>query len=211
MKLYYSPGACSFAPHIMAHELGLKIDMIKVDLKSHTTEKGEDYYKISPKGSVPALLLDNGELLTEGPVISQYLCSQKKDQKLMPHEGDLRRFKVLEWLNFTTSELHKTFSVFFSAPREYADEGIRKVVIEKTKANLLKKIDHVEKSLAAKGPYLTGSEFSPADAYMFTVLSWAKPLGIELSGHPKVMGFLETVGNRPAVQEAKAMEGAGKK
>jgi glutathione S-transferase len=206
MKLYYSPGACSMAPHIVAHELGLNIEIVKVDLRSHTTEKGEDFYKIAPKGSVPALLLDSGELLTEGAVISQYLCSQKKDQKLLPPESDQRRFKILEWLNFTTSELHKTYSVFFSAPRDFADESVRSLVIEKAKTNLFKKLDHVEKSLAANGPYLTGPEFSPADAYLFTVLSWSKSVRIELSAYPKIMGFLEMVSLRPAVQATRAKE-----
>lgn len=211
MKLYYSPGACSLAPHIVAEELGVKLEVVKVDLKKHETEKGEDYYKIAPKGSVPALMTDAGDLLTEGPAISQYLCSLKMGQTLLPEASDFRRFRVLEWLNFTTSEIHKTFSVLFTAPREYSDEAVKKQVIESAKKRLHSKFEVIEKSLAKEGPYLTGSQFSPADAYLYTVLGWAKPMGVDLSRFSKILGFLETCGARPAVQRARAAEGTAQK
>lgn len=207
MKLFYSPGACSLAPHIVANELGLKIETVKVDLKAHKTEKGEDYYKIAPKGSVPALLLDNGELLTEGPAISQYMCSLKSEQKLLPSIEDLRRYRVLEWLNFITSELHKNYGNIFAATREYANEQERDAIVKNAKTRLAAKYAVVETALSENGPYLTGTEFSPADAYLYVVTSWAKPIGVDLSAFPKVMGFWEAVNGRPSVQKARAEEG----
>lgn len=206
MRLYYSPGACSLAPRIIAEELGLKLDFTRVDLRTKLTDDGKDFLKISPKGAVPTLEIATGEILTEGTVIHQYLCDQAPGQKLLPMYGQIKRYRVMEWLNYIATEVHKAFSPLFSAGRDYSDETIKNSVSGKNREKLYSKLDFIEKELQ-KGPFLMGDEFTVADAYLFNVLSWSKLVGVDLSRYSAIMGFWERVNQRPAVQRAKAAEG----
>jgi glutathione S-transferase len=198
MKLYYSPGACSLSPHIVARELGFPLELKKVNTKDKTIDGGGDYWKVNPRGYVPALELDNGQVLTEGPAIVQYLADQKPDAGLAPKAGTFERYRLQEWLNFLTSEIHKTFSPLFkpNTPEDY-----KKIA----KENLAGRFDWLEKQLAGK-EYLTGS-FSVADAYLFVLLGWTKPTQIDLSRWPNLQAFHRRVGSRPKVKEALQAEG----
>ncbi len=194
MRLYYSPGACSLSPHIVALELGLPVETIKADLKTKKTEKGDDFLKINPKGQVPTFQLDNGEVLTEGPAIVQYMASLAPEKRLIP--DGFEKFRQLEWLNFISTELHKGFSPLWG---EISPEQK-----EKTIANLTKKIQLLEPALS-KGQFLMGDNFTAADAYAFTVLSWAKHVNVPT---PKfIQDYLGRVAARPAVQAALKAEG----
>jgi glutathione S-transferase len=198
MKLYYAPGACSLSPHIVARELGLPIELKKVNTKDKTIEGGGDFWKVNPRGYVPALELDNGQVLTEGPAIVQYLADQKADAGLAPKWGSVERYRLQEWLNFLTSEIHKSFSPLFkpNTPEEY-----KKIA----KENLAGRFDWLDKQLASK-EYLLGS-FSVADAYLFVLLGWTKPTQIDLSRWPNLAAFHKRVGSRPKVKEAMQAEG----
>lgn len=198
MKLYYSPGACSLAPHIMLREAGLSFQPVLASTKTKKLQDGTDYLTINPKGQVPLLELDDGTRLSEGPVIGQYIADQVPAKKLIPPTGTMERYRVLEWLNFITSELHKGFSPLFNpAIPEEAKAVFR--------ARLADRFKWIDSQLAGKA-YLTGDAFTPADAYLFTVSRWAKPVGVELSG-ANLAAFVERVGARPAVQEALKAEG----
>ena len=199
MKLYYSPGACSLSPHIVARELGIPLQLQKVNTKDKSMEGGGDYWQVNGKGYVPLLELDNGERLTEGPAIVQYLADQKPEAGLAPKAGSFERYRLQEWLNFTTSEIHKQFSPLFrpTTPEDY------KPIARENLANRFKWLD---KQLAGKD-YLLGKQFSVADAYLFTVLRWTTPLKIDLSPWPNVAAYLERVGKRPKVREALQEEG----
>lgn len=199
MKLFYSPGACSLSPHIVLNELGLPYSVEKVDLKRHTTDDGADYYTINPKGYVPALQLDNGEVLTEGPAIVQYLADQKPQANLLPPAGSLERARVQEWLHFIGTEVHKTLAALFNP-------SITPEARSKTIDTFGKRLDFVEQALQGKD-YLTGNTFSVADAYLFTIVNWAPMLKIDLSPWPTVMQFQKRVANRPAVQKTLQAEG----
>jgi glutathione S-transferase len=198
MKLYYSPGACSLSPHIVSKEAGIHLTMQKVSTKDKTMEGGGDFWKVNPKGYVPALELDDGQVLTEGPAIVQYLADQKPDSGLAPKAGTIERYKVQEWLNFVTSEIHKQFSPLFrpTTPDEY------KTIAKENLANRFKWLD---KELGAR-EYLTG-RFSVADAYLFTVLRWTVPTKIDLGAYPNLAAYLKRVAARPKVKEALAAEG----
>jgi glutathione S-transferase len=174
MKLYFAPGACSLSPHIVLRESGTLFDLEQVDLKAKQTKSGADYLRINPKGQVPVLQLDNGETLTEGPAIVQYIADQKPTSGLVPAVGSLPRYRVQEWLNYITSELHKSLGALFNpaTPADY-----KELV---TKEQLPKKFAYVNLQLAGK-QYLMGDAFSVADAYLFTVLNWANFLKIDLS------------------------------
>ncbi len=197
MRLYFSPGACSLSPHIVAREADLPVELIRVDTKTHTTTDGGDFYKINPMGYVPTLLLDNGEILTEGPAIVQYLADQNPTSSLMPKGYD--RYRVLEWLNFITAELHKQFSHLFSAktPAEYK---------EILREDLIRKFALLDKKLAGKS-YLTGENFTVADAYLFVVSNWSRFHKIDLAQWPNLKAFMDRVKARPKVQEAMKAEG----
>lgn len=199
MKLFYSPGACSLSPHIVLNELGLPYSVEKVDLKRHTTADGADYYTINPKGYVPALQLDNGEVLTEGPAIVQYLADQKPQANLLPPAGSLERARVQEWLHFIGTEVHKTLAALFNP-------SITPEARSKTIDTFGKRLGFVEQALQGKD-YLTGNTFSVADAYLFTIVNWAPMLKIDLSPWPTVMQFQKRVANRPAVQKTLQAEG----
>ncbi len=199
MKLYYSPGACSLAPHIVLLEAGIPFSMEKVDLRTKKTEKGADYSTINTKGGVPALQLDDGRILTEGPAVVQYLADQKPESGLAPRHGSFERYQLMEILNYITSEVHKGFSPLFN-PTTPADW--RSVAI----SNLEKRFDWLSGFLGKK-PYLLGDAFTVADAYLFTVLSWSSHVGIELAKWHVLTDYLARVGHRPKVQEALKAEG----
>ena len=203
MKLYYSPGACSLSPHIVARELGIPVELKKVNTKDKTIEGGGDYWKVNGRGYVPALELDNGQVLTEGPAIVQYLADQKPEAGLAPKNGSLERYRLQEWLNFLTSEIHKSFSPLFkpNTPEDY-----KKIA----KENLAARFDWLDKQLAGKD-YLTGKAFSVADAYLFVLLNWTKFQNIDLARWPNLAAFHARVGARPRVQEALQAEGLLKK
>jgi len=199
MKLYYSPGACSLSPHIVAREAGIGIELKKTSTKDKTIEGGGDYWKVNGKGYVPALELDGGQVLTEGPAIVQYLADQKPDSNLAPKAGTFERVRLQEWLNFITTEIHKGFSPLFkpNTPDEY-----KKIVRE----NLGVRFDWLDKQLAGKD-YLAGKSFSVADAYLFTVLRWSEPVKLDLSRWPNIVAYIARVAARPKVREALKLEG----
>lgn len=194
MKLYYSPGACSLSPHIVALELGLPVEIIKVNVRTKKLETGEDFRTISPKGQVPTLQLDNGEILTEGVAIVQYMASLTPGQKIIP-EG-FEKFRQLEWLNFISTELHKGFSPLFG---DASPE-----VKEKAISNLTQKMQYLEPALN-KGTFLMGDHFTAADAYAFTVLSWSKHVNVLTPNF--IQEYLGRVLARPSVQSALKAEG----
>jgi glutathione S-transferase len=199
MKLYFAPGACSLSPHIVLRETGSTFDLEQVDNKEKKTKSGQDYWTINPKGQVPVLELDNGERLTEGPVIVQYIADQKPGSGLAPAAGTLERYRVLEWLNFITSELHKSYGPIFRPTTPDAFKAI-------SKENLAKRFDWVNAQLAGR-QYLMGDKFTIADAYLFTVLRWAPRIEIDLAKWPNLKAYVDRVAARPKVQEALKAEG----
>ena len=199
MKLYYSPGACSLSPHIALLEAGLPYDLIKVDLRAKKLENGDDFLKVNPKGQVPVLALDSGELVTEGPVIVQMIADKAAGKNLAPARDSADRYKLLEWLNFITTELHKSFGPMFSPV--LADEA--KAFF---KDRVMGKFRYVESQLAGRD-YLMGSHFTVADGYLFTMLSWADRMKFDLSDMPNLLAYKARVGARPKVQEALTKEG----
>src|SRR5256885_6025710 len=194
MKLYYAPGACSLSPHIVAREAGIPIQLQKVNTKDKSMEGGGDFWQVNPRGYVPVLELDNGERLAEGPAIVQYLADQKPEAHLAPKAGSLERYRLQEWLNFLTSEVHKQFSPLFkpNTPDDY------KAI---AKQNLATRFDWLDKQLAGQD-YLMGKQFTVADAYLFVLLNWTKPTGIDLARWPKLPALHARLGSRPTVQEA---------
>lgn len=199
MKLFYAPGACSHAPHILLREAGLNFTLEKVDLATRKTESGIDYNTINPFGYVPALQLDSGEVLTEGPAIDQYIADLAPAKGLAPANGTPGRYKLQSWLNFVSTELHKQFSPLFNkaVPDEY-----KKMAIEKIQG----RIETVDAHLS-KQNYLLGDSFTAPDAYLYTVLNWAKYFNIGFDKWPAVKAFMERVAARPAAQEAAKAEG----
>ncbi len=191
MKLYYSPGACSLSPHIVLAESGLAFDLEKVNLAAKKTEHGADYWKINPKGYVPTLELDNGQLLTEGPAIVQYLADLVPQKKLAAPAGTLERYRLQEWLNFISTELHKSFSPLFN-PK--APDDWKSMVREL----LNRRLEIVARHLEGRS-YLMGEDFTVADAYLYTVLSWAKHVKLDLSSMPMLSAYMDQVAARPAV------------
>jgi glutathione S-transferase len=199
MKLYYAPGACSLSPHIVLLEAGLPFTLEKVDLKTKKTEKGADYTTSNSKGAVPALQLDNGQVLTEGPAVVQYLADLKPETGLAPPAGSFERYRLMELLNYITSELHKSFGALFNP-------GISADWKAATLANLDKKFEWLTKYLGNK-TYLMGDAFTVADSYLFTVLSWSTHFGIDLARYHVLTAYIARVGRRPKVQEALKAEG----
>ena len=199
MKLYYTPGACSLSPHIALLEAGLPYDLVKVDLRAKKLENGDDFLKVNPKGQVPVLALDSGELVTEGPVIIQMIADKVAAKNLAPARDSADRYKLLEWLNFITTELHKNFGPMFSPV--LADEA--KAFF---KDRVLGKFKYVDSQLAGRD-YLMGSQFTVADGYLFTMLSWADRLKFDLSDMPNLVAYKARIGARPKVQEALTKEG----
>ena len=199
MKLYYTPGACSLSPHIVAHELGIALQLDKVDLKTKQIEGGADFVSINPKGYVPALELDNGELLSEGPAIVQYLADLKPESGLAPANGTFARYRLQEILTYINSEIHKSYSPLFN-PNTSAE------VRAEREEYLRKRYTLIEKKLGEQ-PYLLGSSYSVADAYLFTVTNWSNHLKLDLTAFPNLLAFQKRVGERPAVQAALRAEG----
>ena len=200
MKLYFSPGACSLASHIVLHELGLPAEIVKVDTKKKLTKAGEDFWKINPKGYVPALALDDGSLLTEGPAILQYLADRKPDSGLAPANGTMPRYRLQEWLGYINSEIHKTFSTFFIPTSSDAEK-------QAAGERLAQKFNWVQEQLQGKS-FLMGETFTVADAYAYTVIGWTAFVGIDLGKWPGLKAYRERIGARAAVQAAHAAEKA---
>jgi glutathione S-transferase len=198
LKLYYSIGACSLSPHIALREAGLDFTLEKVDLKSKQTGSGGDIRQENPKGMVPVLVLDNGEVLTEGPAIVQWIADQKPESGLAPPCGTMARYRLAEWLNFVTSELHKTYSPLFNADAPEAYKTI-------ARATLVERYAFVNEKLTGKS-YLMGEQFSVADGYLFTVTNWARLVKFDLAPYPNVVAFQDRVRHRPHVMEAMKAE-----
>ena len=199
MKLYYSPGACSLAPHIVLHEAGLAFEPVLASTKTHKLADGTDYYTINPKGYVPLLELDNGERLSEGPAIVQYVADQVPAKNLAPANGTMARYRLQEWLNFITSELHKGIGGLFNPAMPEEAKALMR-----TKA--LARLGWVNEQLEGKS-YLMGDTFSVADAYLFTVVGWTKLVGVDVSSLSHLGAFVARMAARPAVQAAMKAEG----
>lgn len=199
MKLYYSPGACSLSPHIALCEAELSYELMLVDIQQATLENGRDYHTINPFGYVPALELDNGETLLEGPAIVQYIADQVPDKRLAPPAGSLDRYRLQQWLNFISTELHKGLGALFNpALPDDARELFKGIVGQR--------LDVLAPQLEAT-PFFMGGTFTVADGYLFTVLGWCPHIGFDLSRWPTLGAYLERVGARPAVQSALKEEG----
>jgi glutathione S-transferase len=199
MKLYYSPGACSLSPHIVLREAGLAFEPVAAPTKTHKLPDGSDYYAVNPLGYVPLLELDDGTRLREGPAIVQYIADQVPHKNLAPANGTLPRYRLQEWLTFVGTEVHRSFSPLFNPAMP--EEG-KKIYRDR----ILSRLQWLDGQLQGKD-FLMGDPFSVADAYLYTVLRWAKPQGIELAAYPHVLAHQERVGARPAVQEALKVEG----
>jgi glutathione S-transferase len=199
MKLYYAPGACSLSPHIALLEAGLPYELVKVDLRAKKLENGDDYLQVNPKGQVPALALDSGELVTEGPVIVQMIADKVASKNLAPARDIAERYKLLEWLNYITTELHKNIGPMFSP-----------VLSDDAKAffkdRATSKFKYIDGKLSGHD-YLMGKQFTVADGYLFTMLRWADGLKFDLAGLSNLMAYKARVGARPMVQEALTKEG----
>jgi len=199
MKLYFAPGACSMAPHIALRETGATFDLEKVDLAQHKTASGEDYTKINPKGYVPALKLDDGGVLTEVGTVLQYIADRKPDSGLAPAMGTMERYRLMEWLNFISSEIHKAFGPFWKPDTPEATK-------QSAKAQLARRFDYVESRLGER-PWLMGDRFTVADIYLFVVVNWTNFHNIDISKSSKLKDFMSRVAARPKVQEAMKAEG----
>ena len=199
MKLYFAPGACSLSPHIVLRETGLNFELEQVNNQEKKTKSGQDFWAVNPKGQVPVLELDNGEKLTEGPIVVQYLADQKPAAGLLPPAGSMERYRVQEWLNFITSELHKSFGPIFrpTTPEEFKNIS---------KENLGKRFDYLDKHFAGR-QYLMGDKFTVADAYLFTVLRWTARIQMDLGKWPNLKAYVDRIAARPKVQEALKAEG----
>ncbi len=200
MKLFYKPGACSLATHIILHEIGVAFYIDEVDTEAGTTAAGLDYASINPKGYVPALQLENGDVLSEGAAILQFIADQHADLKLTPPAGSLERARLQEHLNYTSSELHKAFGPFFSSTSSEADKG-------QAKTNVTMKFDYLDALFSDNRTYLLGDQFTVADAYMFVVCNWSNFVGIDLSKWPTLSAYVDRVAIRPATQSAMKAEG----
>ncbi|MFN4115870.1 MAG: glutathione transferase GstA [Inhella sp.] len=199
MKLYYSPAACSLSPHIVLREAGLPVELVKVSTKSHKLADGGDFYAINSKGYVPVLEWDDGDRLTEGPAIVQWIADQAPDKGLAPPAGTRERARLQEWLNFITSEVHKGFSPLFNPSASDEMKAAAKAAVER-------RLAWIEEQLEGRD-YLLGKDFSVADAYLFTVASWGQYVGIDVKQWPRLAAYLGRVAARPAVQAALQAEG----
>lgn len=197
MKLYYSPGACSLSPHIVLRELGLPFELERVDLGTKRTEKGADYRLVNPKGYVPALELDDGSILTEGPAIVQYLADRVPKLGLAPACGTRARYELESWMTFISSELHKPFGALLGAQLDEQKRAYRETITGR--------LDWVESELARR-PWLVGDDYGAADIYLFVITGWADRLGIDTRRWPRLRAWRERIAQRPAVQAAVAAE-----
>ena len=199
MKLYYSPGACSLSPHIVACEAELPIELVKVDLQTKLTETGEDFRQLNPSGYVPVLTLDDGNSLTEVPAIVQYLADLAPDKKLAPPAGTFERYQLQQWLNFISTEIHKSFSPLFNP---VAPEAAKQLAID----TLMKRLETVATHLSSRS-FLLGQNLSVADIYLFVTLSWGPYVNVDISQWPALLRYLDKIFERPAVQIAMKEEG----
>jgi len=199
MKLYYAPGACSLASHIVLQETGKSFEIDKLNVPTKTTATGDDFMQINPKGYVPTLKLDDGSVLTEGAVIMQYIADQNPDSGLAPKQGTMERYRLQEWLNFVGTEIHKSYSPLFNKAMPEEAKSI-------TRNLLTKRLSHVETQLADK-PYLMGTKFTVVDAYLFVVLRWSERVGIDLATFPRIQDYVARIASRPSVQTAMQAEG----
>ena len=199
MKLYYAPGACSLAPHIVAREAGLSPDLEKVDLANRTTASGRSFLAINPKGYVPALQVQDGTVMTEVSALIQYLADQAPQAGLIPAVGTPERYKVLEWIGFISTEIHKGFGPLWNPTTPDA-------VKQATKEKLFQRFAYLDQQLDGRS-YLTGERFTVADAYLFVVVNWTNFHGLSLGDYPNLAAFMERVAARPKVQEALQAEG----
>jgi glutathione S-transferase len=202
MKLYYSPGACSLSPHIVLREAGLAFTPVLASTKTHKLQDGTDYYTINPKGYVPLLELDNGERLSEGPAIVQYVADQAPAKNLAPANGTMARYRLQEWLNFITSEMHKGYSPLFNPAQPEEAKAL-------FRARLRQRYEWIDGQLEGRS-YLMGDTFTVADAYLYTVTRWSKFAGVDLGGLDRLAAYMARVEARPAVQEALKAEGLAK-
>ena len=205
MKLYFTPGACSFSPHIVLRELGLPFDLVQVDLKTKTLADGSDFKAIHPKAYVPILQLDDGRTISEGPAIVQYLADLNPEKKLAPANGTFERTRLQEWLNFIGTELHKSFGAIFHP------DAVGEKAVEFFRAKLRSRLGDIVEPALAKNEYLTGAQFSVADAYLYTMLTWAKNFKFDLAQWPAIARYFDRVAARPAVQAAHDAETLAKK
>jgi len=201
VKLHYKPGACSMASHIILNELGTSFELEMTDTDAGRTEAGGDFRKISPNGYVPALITDDGDIITENPAVLQYLADQSPDAGLAPPNGTLERARLQEALNFISSELHKSFGPFFSGKE--LDGEARK----KAETGVVRRAAHIEQRLADGRAFLLGDTFTVADAYAFVVLNWAAFVGVSLAAHPKTQAYVARIAKRPASIKAMVAEG----
>lgn len=198
MKLFYSPNACSLAPHIVLRELGLPFDLIKVDLEQHLTELGEDFYRLNKKGQVPVLQLEDGSFLTEGAVISQFLVDQSGCKDLLAEINTVERYQTLSWMNFIASEIHKAYSPFFHESYGEESKTIFSTILNKHYAWIDQQLDGQN--------YLMGSNFTIADIYLFVVTRWADFIGLDLGHFIHLTDFMQRIARRQTVQVAIAAE-----
>lgn len=203
MKLYYAPGTCALSPHIVLNELGLQYDLIRVDNKTKKTVDGRDFLAINPKGYVPLLELDDGQLLTEGPVIAQYLADLRPEAQLAPPPGSFERVRLHEWLFFISTEIHKTFSPLFNPA---LDASTKAIFVDK----LAQRFAFVAQALEGRD-FLLGGRFTIADAYLYTVARWAKKFDLDFARWPALARFMERVGARASVRAALDGESGEKK
>jgi glutathione S-transferase len=199
MKLYYAPGACSLSPHIALLEAGLPYDLVKVDLRAKKLENGDDFLKVNPKGQVPALALDSGELVTEGPVIVQMIADKVPAKDLAPARDAAERYKLQEWLTYINGELHKNIGPLFNPALSDEAKGV-------FKDRAMGKFKYVDSQLAGR-EYLLGKQFTVADGYLFVMLRWAEGMKFDLSGLNNLLAYKDRVAARPKVQEALVKEG----
>lgn len=202
MKLYYMTGTCSLASNIALRDAGLKFELVKVDRKTRKAADGLDYNEVNPKGYVPALTLDNGEVLTENVTVLQYIADRNPAAKLAPPQGSMERYRLMEWLSFINSEIHKSFTPLF---RQEASEDMKQYA----RTNLAKRFDYLQPVLASK-KFLMGEQYTIADPYLFTVLGWGQHVGVDLGRWPELKRYHESIGARPNVIEALKSEGVGK-
>ena len=199
MKLYYSPGACSLSPHIALSEAGIPYELVKVDLRAKKLENGDDFWKVNPKGQVPALALDTGELVTEGPVIVQMIADSVPAKHLAPARDSAERYKLQEWLAYINGELHKNIGPLFNPA--LSDEA--KAIF---KERAMGKFKYIDGQLAGRD-YLLGNHFTVADGYLYTMLRWADGMKFDLSGLANLLAYKDRIAARPKVQEALVKEG----
>jgi len=199
MRLFYSPGACSLASHIVLRETGATFSLVRVNTSTHTLDDGSDFYALTAKGQVPLLESDSGDLISEGPIVMQYIADRANATELLPPVGTIARLRVLEWCNHLTSEIHKSFTPIF---HNVVDAQATQVL----KDLLKKKLGFLDQQLSAR-PYLAGNAFTIADAYLFVLLNWAPFVKLDIADLKHLQSFQQRVGSRPAVQEALVAEG----